>query len=208
MEKIDIYLHKLFYFIPGGFYGIFANSIRIYGDISAILLYPGYNPTTHMISFLGSGPGHMYFNFGLFFSAMMIIPYYIAFANILKNEFPEDEELIRRSLNVSIFSAISVSLVGFFLGLSNFIPNRIIYDFHAFFAIIAFTCGVYSCIVSGSLLKKSTRFPKFFAYMCYTVAGLNILFLFTWNALIEWLAAYFLIIMQVLFCIYIIYKKL
>jgi hypothetical membrane protein len=208
MKKIDFYIHKLYYFLPGGLYGLFASMIRIYGDVMAILSYPGYTPTIHMISFLGGGPGHLFFNLGLFFSAIMSIPYYISFANIFVNELPEEKKIIRRSLKVSIISAISICLVGFFLELSTIVPNRFIYDLHAFFAIIAFLCGAYSCIISGLLIKKSTRFPKLFAYICYTVAGLNLLFLFTWHALVEWLAAYFFIVMQILFCFYIILKKM
>ena len=208
MKKIDFNIHKFYYFLPGGLYGLFASTIRIYGDAMAILSYPGYNPTIHMISFLGSGPGHLFFNLGLFFSAIMIIPYYLSFANMLTNEFPEEKKIIHRYLKVSIISAISICLVGFFLELSTIVPIRLIYDFHAFFAIIAFFCGAYSSVISGKLIEKSTRFPKFFAYACYTVAVLNLLFLFTWHALVEWIAAYFFIIMQILFCFYIIRKKM
>ena len=189
-------------------YGIFSAMIRIYSDFIAMFLYPGYDPRIDMISFLGSGPGHMYFNLGLFFSALVLIPYYLSFARVFKNEFPESEKMIHRSLQVSIISAISVSLVGIFLGLYNIFPISLIYDFHGFFATIAFMCAVYSCVITGSLIKKSKRFPQFFAYMCYIVAAVNLVFLFTWHALIEWIASYLLIIMQLSFAVYMLYKKL
>ena len=208
MEKIDFFLHKLIFLVPGAFYGLFAIIIRIYCDFSAALLYPGYNPAIHMISFLGSGPGQMYFNLGLFFSSLMIIPFYISLANLLKNEFPEEEKLINGSLKVSLVSAFSITLVGFFLGITNYIPNRLLYDFHAFFAVIAFMGGTYSCYVSGSLIKKSKRFPKIFAYMFYTVAVLSVIFLVTWHASIEWISSYSSLITHLILSIYMIYNKM
>lgn len=208
MERIDFFIHKIYYFIPGSLYGLFAMMIRMYGDLVAVLLYPGYNPAIHMISFLGTGPGHMFFNLGLFFSATLVIPFYFSFANILKNEFPEDAKLIQGSLKVSLISAFSVSLVGFFLGISNFITNQLLYDFHAFFAVIAFICAVYSCYISGSLMKKSTQFPKTLAYMSYAVSVLCVIFLLTWHALIEWVSTYFMVIWQISVCVYMIYKRM
>lgn len=206
-EKIKETSNKFNYIILGGIFGIFANMIRISGDLIAILLYPGYNPTTHMISFLASSLGHVYFTFGLIFCAILIIPYYFSVAIVFKNEFSEDKMLIHRSLQVSIISAISLSLVGFFLELSIIIPHPLIYDFHGFFAAIAFMSAVFYCLVMGSLIQKSIYFPRFFAYAYYIVGGVSLIFLFTWHALIEWLASSLVIILQLSFGVYMIYKK-
>jgi len=182
--------------------------IRMYGDFTAIFLYPGYDPTVDMVSFLGSGSGHLYFNFGLMCSALIIMPFYISIAYVLRNEFPENAKLIRSYKIISLLSALSVFLIGFFLALSNIIPNQLIYDFHAFFAIIAFLSGAYSNVVLGSLMKKSTRFLKIFAYLSYAVAILSILFLITWHALIEWVSTYFMIFSQILLSVYMIIKRM
>jgi len=161
-----------------------------------------------MISFLGSSPGHKFFTFGLILSAILIIPFYLSIVTVFKNEFPEKEKLIHRSLQVLIISAISLSLVGFFLELSNIILNPLIYDLHGFFAVIAFSCAVFSCVVMGILIQKSIYFPHFFAYMCYIVAGVNLIFLFTWHALLEWLSSSLVIILQLSLGVYLICKKL
>jgi len=200
--------HELYYKTIGAFFGLSALIIRICGDFTAIYLYPGYDPIVDMISFLGSGPGHVFFNLGLMFSAIVIMPFYISIAYILENEFQENTKLIHSYKVISLLSAFSVFLIGFFLALSNIIPNRLIYDLHAFFAIIAFFSGAYSNIVAGSLMEKSTRFPKIFAYMAYAVALLSILFLVTWNALIEWISTYFMIITQMILSVYMIIKKM
>ena len=208
MENLAFYLQKLNYLIPGGFYGFLSMTIRISGDMTAAYLYPGYDPAIDMISFLGSGPGQLYFNFGLFFSSLTIIPFYVFFANILKKEFPEDEKLINSSLTISIISAISVFLVGFFLYITNYISSRLLYDFHSFFAIIAFSCGAYFSVVSGSLMKKSAKFPTIFTYMFYIVAVLSFLFLVIWQPLIEWISKYFMLFTYLILSIYMIYKKM
>ena len=206
-EKIEKTSTKFNYIILGGISGLFAVMIRICGDLIAIQLYPGYHPTTHMISFLASSRGHTYFTFGLILSSILIIPYYFAVALVFKNEFKKDKKLIQSSLHVSIISAISLSLVGFFLEWSTIIPNKFIYDLHGLFATIAFSCAVFSCIVMGYLMQKSTYFPHFFAYTCYIIAGVNLIFLFTWHALLEWLASSLVIILQISFGLYMIFKK-
>ena len=208
MEKRDIPTNEPYYKIIGAFCGLLALMIRMYGDFNAIFSYPGYDPRVDMVSFLGSGPGNLFFNFGLMFSALIIMPFYISIAYLLKNEFPENAKVIRSYKILSLLSAISVFLIGFFLALSILIPIQLIYDFHAFFAIIAFLSGAYTNVVSGTLMKKSTRFPKIFAYLNYAVAVLSILFLVTWHALIEWISTYFMIISQMFLGFYMIIKKM
>jgi len=206
-EKIEETSKRFTYMIIGGIFGIFSVIIRICGDLIAIQLYPGYHPSTHMISFLSASRGHAYFTIGLIISSILIIPYYLAIALFFRNEFKKENKLILSSLYVSIISAISLSLVGFFLELFTMIPIDLIYDLHGLFATIAFSCAVFAGVIMGYLIQKSDYFPHFFAYTCYIVAGVNLIFLFTWHALLEWLASSLVIILQFTFGVYMIFKK-
>ena len=206
-ERIADTSHRYAYMIIGGFFGIFSVIIRIIGDLLAIQQYPGYHPSTHMISFLSASRAHTYFTLGLILSSIFIIPYYLAVALVFRVEYKEDKKLIQSSLYVSIISAISTSLVGFFLELFTLVPHGLIYDLHGLFATIAFSCAVFSCIVLGHLIQKSTYFPHFFGYTCYSVAAVNFIFLFTWHALLEWLASSLVILLQLVFGVYLIFKK-
>ena len=208
MENKVMSTNGFYYKLIGAFFGLFALIIRMYGDFTAIYFHTGYDPNVDMISFLGSGPGHLYFNYGLMCSGLIIMPFYISIAYILKNEFPEYTKVIQSYMILSLLSSVSVFLIGLFLALSNLIPNQLIYDFHAFFAIIAFLSGAYANVVSGRLMKKSKRFPTIFAYIGYAVAVLAILFLVTWHALIEWISTYSMIITQLILSIYMILKKM
>ena len=210
-EKVDDQIaetsHRYAYMIIGGIFGIFSVIVRIIGDLIAMQQYPGYHPSTHMISFLSASRAHSIFTLGLILSSILIIPYYFAVSLVFRVEYKEDKKLIQSSLYVSIISAISISLVGFFLELFTLIPNSLIYDLHGLFATIAFSCAVFSCIVLGHLIQKSTYFPHFFGYMCYIVAAVNFIFLFTWHALLEWLASSLVILLQLVFGVYLIFKK-
>ena len=206
-EKIAETSDRFTYMIIGGIFGIFSVIVRVIGDLLAIQQYPGYHPSTHMISFLSSSRGHTYFTLGLILSSILIIPYYLAVTLVFRIEYKEDKKLILISLYISIISAISTSLVGFFLELFTIIQNSLIYDLHGLFAAIAFSCAVFFCVVMGHLIQKSTYFPHFFAYICYIVAGVNFIFLFTWHALLEWLASSLVIILQLVFGVYLIFKK-
>jgi hypothetical protein len=167
-----------------------------------------------MISFLGTGPGHIFFNLGLTLSAIISIPYYISFAKVFKNEIPQEEKLIHHSFQASIISSFSLCIVAILLELSNIIPYIVdlsniapfifMYHFHAFFAMIAFICAVYSFVITGSLIKKTKLFPQFFAKMCYIIAVLTFVLLVTWNCVVEWLVSSLIIIMQSLFAIHMI----
>ncbi len=206
-DKIEEISDRYTYMIIGGLFGVLSVIVRVIGDLIAIQQYPGYHVSTHMISFLSASGGHTYFTFGLIISSILIIPYYFAVALIFKMEYKEEKKIIQSSLYVSIISAVALSLVGLFLELATIIPNQLIYDIHGLFAAIAFACAVFACIVMGRLIQKSTYFPRYFAYACYIVAIVNFTFLFTWYCVFEWLASTLVILLQLTFGLYMIFKK-
>ena len=86
MDIINDFTEKLLNFMPGGVYGILSMVIGIIGDILAILYYPGYNMIDNMVSDLSRGIGSIFFNFGLIFSGLVAIPFYLHLGRILKTE--------------------------------------------------------------------------------------------------------------------------
>ena len=209
-QKIDKSLDSFYRIIPGGLFGITSMIIGLTGDFLAALYYPGgYNIFEHMISHLGTSwlnPGMIFFNIGVIFCGIVAIPFNIYLGRVFKKEYGESE-WIRVAVISNIISSTSLIIIGVSLSLS-----RDVDDFpfllHGFFAVICFLgaavyCIVYSCII----VTNNHKFPKYYAIFGFVVAGIEIMFLITWQPFIEWLANFSIIVWIIIMSSFLLHKK-
>ncbi len=186
---------KFFYKIaPGGAYALAATILRFLCEIIAISLFPGYSYTSNMISDLGDYKlnfnlfGRTIFNLGMIFNGLLILPYFFYLNDYYKSldDRKVDDSLRMAAVYTSIFSSIAISLIGVFLSFDSFIMFYI----HGVMALIGFLLSAISNLMWGILMLKTSTFTKWLGYYGLLPSVLCVIFIFTWQPLIEWVAAF------------------
>lgn len=190
--------------VPGGIFGILSVTIGVCGDFISIYLYPGYNIFINTISELGVGPGKIFFNIGVIFAGIIAIPFGIYLGRAL-NTKGSYEKLNKSAVVISIISCVSLSLIGVFPGNP---AETLIYLLHGFCAFLCFFGGMIYLFLFSFLMLREPKFSKFLAYYGFFVAGLFLLFLFTWVPITEWIANIGIISWTIICSIYMLYKKI
>ena len=194
---------RLFSSIPGQFFGILSPLIGLSGDIIAIIYNSNYNLNL-MISTLGTGPGGFFFNFGTILSGIFAIPFYFYLERTLSKE-----NLNKSMLKTALISALISCIFFIAIGLFPSFDNSIFYTYaHGISALLCFISAAGYFILFSYLFKMSSIFPTSFAYIGLVQTVLIVIFLFTWNPLIEWLMTFGIIVWILSLSFYMSYKNL
>lgn len=209
-QKISKSFDSLFNLIPGGIFGIVSMIIGLTGDLLAALFYPGgYSIFEHMISHLGTlwlNPGRVFFNLGVILCGLVGIPFDIYLGRVFKNEYGESN-WIKVAVISNIASSIALIVVGISLSLS-LVVEDLPFFIHGICAVICFLgAAIYCIIYSSIILKQDQKFPKYFAIFGFSVAGVEVIFIFTWQPFIEWLANFSIITWIIIMSLFILYKN-
>lgn len=176
------YLNKIYEVVPGPYWGILSMIIGLLGDIIAVLLTPGYN-LTFMVSYLGTGPGALFFNLGTILSGFFALIFYLYLIPILKSEFISDKN-VRIALVFSVSSCIFFMLIGFFPAITS---NSTLILIHGFVAMSSLLCGSIYKSTFAYMMLKNDKFLKFQVYSALIIVVIEIMFLLTWVPIIEWM---------------------
>lgn len=190
--------------IPGGLFGLFSVLIGIGGDIIAFLHFPGYSIFYNMISELGTGPGGIFFNIGVFISGLVAIPFDVHLGKILLKE-EKSRLTYRAGLASSIVSCISLSMIGVFPADQS---RPIIFLLHGTFAFISFLGGAIYLVIFGNSMMNDDRFSNKLAWYCFIVATLFLSVIFSWLPLVEWIANFGIISWSIITASYMLKKKI
>ena len=182
--------NKLLSMMSGGISGIISCVIVLIGDFTSIILFPGgFSFIENMVSDLGTGPYGFIFNFGLIFSGIVSVPYYLALVRSFDNEQIK-ENLKKFTITFSMISVITFIFVGVFPSIEE---NYIIYFTHGTFAFISLLTGAVYLILFSIMMLKDQQYKKIQAYHGFIVSGTYIMFLFTWIPITEWIATFAII---------------
>lgn len=189
-----------------GFFGTLIASILI---ILAASITPGYTPLEDTVSSLGYGTAKSLFSIGFVIAGSLSIPFYL----YLQRELININEKIRKlATGVSIFSSVSIALVGI-------IPDETYIDaflaFHSFVAYTSFTgtclyIGLYSFLMYKGPTATSYAGPIFKRYLAYFGFFIDICFILlviTVAPLIEWIVTISIIIWILITAIHLIVFK-
>lgn len=194
---------RIFSSIPGQFFGILSTLIGLSGDIIAIIYNSEYNLNL-MISTLGTGPGGFFFNFGTILSGILAIPFYFYLERALFKE-----NLNKKVLKIALISALISCIFFIAIGLFPSFDNNIFFIYaHGISVLLCFISGAIYFVLFSYLFRISSIFPKTIVYIGYVQISLIILFLFTWNPLIEWLMTFGIILWILFLSFYMSYKNL
>ncbi len=194
---------RIFNSIPGQFFGIFSTLIGLLGDIIAIIYNSEYNLNL-MISTLGTGPGGFFFNFGTILSGILAIPFYFYLERTLSKE-NLNKKVLKTALISALISCVFFIAIGIFPSFDN---NSFLLYAHGISALLCFISGALYFFLFSYLFRLSSIFPKTIVYIGYVQIALIILFLFTWNPLIEWLMTFGIILWILSLSFYMIYKNI
>ena len=178
-------IHQIFKLVPGPYWGLFSIGIGLLGDFLSFLMYPDYNLTL-MVSDLGTGPGAIFFSIGTILSGIFALLFYIYLGTNLKID-KLDTRIHKFAMILAILSCIFFILIGIFPSLRS---NIVLFVLHGATAMICWICGVGFLSLFGILFYKSDKFLKFHSYATFAVVLIEILFLFTWIPIIEWIMVF------------------
>lgn len=187
MVKLDIAFNKFTDMIDYSIFAILAIVIGYLGDLIALLMFPGYD-LTYMISALGIGPGAIYFNVGTIICGIFCLLFYIRFNQDLKIKSQEYKRLFEFARATSIISTIFFTLVGFFPGIPS---NIILFTLHGLTAMISWLTAISYLISYGILIMKTSIFSRTYSILAFITTASILVFLFTWNPILEWLMTIF-----------------
>lgn len=190
--------------IPGGLFGLFSVLIGVGGDIIALLHFPGYSIFYNMISDLGTGPGAIYFNIGVFISGLVAIPFDVHLGKLLLKD-DKSRLTYYSGLTCSILSCLSLSMIGVFPADQS---RTMIFLLHGTFAFISFLSGAIYLVIFGYSMRKNERFSNKLAWYCFIVAALFLSVIFSWLPLIEWIANFGIISWSIITASYMLKKKI
>jgi len=202
MEKLKTHILNTYNLVPAPIYGLLSAIAGLSGDIISILLFQGFS-LNHMISALGTGPGAIYFNIGTILSGIFALLFYLYLAKVIGKE-SNDPKLHKVGRFFAFNSCIFFSLVGVFPTST----NMIIFVLHGSAASISWLSAIIYLSIFGYLIFKNNIFPRFFVYLALITAGTIIVFLLTWNPIIEWIMALAVTIWITLISAYLLYRKI
>ncbi len=175
------------------FFGLFGMLVSAILLIITAFLTPDYSPLKDTVSALGDKALKSLFSISFVIGGSLCIPFYI----YLERELIEIKENIRRlATGVSIFTSVCVALVG--------IIRDVSWDsfmlFHTFVAGVAFIgSGIYIVLYSilmynvpKAKMYKGPAFKKYLAYFGFATGATLVIFLITWQPLIEWVLTLFI----------------
>lgn len=175
-------LKKIYKVIPGPYWGLLSMIVGILGDIIAISMTPDFN-LNYMVSYLGTGPGALFFNLGTILSGLFALLFYIYLAPILKSK-NVNKDIHRTGLVFAILSCIFFILIGVFPSVRT---NSALIIIHGFVAMMSLICGSVYKSLFGYMMFKSEKFLKFHTCSAMIVIVIEITFLLTWTPIIEWM---------------------
>ncbi len=166
MKKINLFLDRLYNFVPGYVFGILAFIIGFFGDIIALLLSPEYVMWEKSISILGHNPGGVFMRGGLIISSFIAIPFIIYLGRALKDE-NINENMRKIAIGSGIFASITAMLTGTFSGVNEFISFL-----HGLFALVSWIAAVIIFLFFALLMLKNSKFSKNISYFNLVIAGI------------------------------------
>ncbi len=198
-------LEKLYNRIHGGVFGLLSVIVGVCGDILAASLFPGYSIFSNMISQLGTGPGAIYFNIGVFLAGFLAVPYVIYLGKISLEHENGNKAFLKIAIIASVISSITLGLIGV---VPAYIDNFTILLIHGTIAAICYIAAAVYLLIYSRYMLKDERFSNIFAYIAFINAVLFIIVVFTWLPLIQWMANICIIIWTTLVSAYMLYKKI
>ncbi|MHA1671194.1 MAG: hypothetical protein ACTSV5_11560 [Promethearchaeota archaeon] len=175
-------LQKIFKVIPGPYWGLLSMIVGLLGDIIAVLMTPNYN-LDYMVSYLGTGPGALFFNLGTILSGLFALLFYLYLIPILKSKNVTDE-IHRTALVFAVLSCFFFMLIGFFPSITT---NSVMIIVHGFVAMMSLMCGSVYKSLFGYMMLKNEKFLKLHTYSAMIIVVIEIAFLLTWIPIIEWM---------------------
>ena len=196
---------KLFNRIHGGVFGLLSVIIGVCGDILAASVFPGYSIFSNMISELGTGPGAIFFNVGVFLAGFLAVPYLIYLGKVTLENENGNKTLLRIGIVASVISSITLGLIGVVPAI---IENYTILFIHGLIATICYIAAAAYLIIYCRFMLKDKRFSNILAYIALVNAILFLIVVFTWQPPIQWSANICIIIWTTLISINMLYKKM
>ncbi|MFW9973219.1 MAG: hypothetical protein ACFFDF_23750 [Candidatus Odinarchaeota archaeon] len=166
MRKINDIAERLFNFIPGYIFGLFAFMFGLIFIIIALLLTPEYIMWKLSVSMLGILTGGIFLRIGLIVSNILSLFFIISLGKAVKNQNLH-ENMRKLAISSGIFSSISVIFTGVFTG-----SNPLISDLHGLFALLSWIGGAITCLTFGFLMLKNSHFSNFIAFNSLIVGGI------------------------------------
>jgi hypothetical protein len=201
--KYNEILTRIFNFMPGPFYGIFSTVIGLLGDILAIFFSSSYN-LSQMISVLGTGTWGFFFNFGTILSGIFALPLYFYLERVLAKE-----NLNRKVRKAAIISAVISCMFFITIGIFPSYENDVFFLYsHGISTLFCFLSGVIYILLFSYLFYKSSQFQNIIVYIGLFQTGIMILFLLSWNPIVEWIMTFGIITWILSVSFYMIYKKI
>jgi len=173
----------LWKFVLNPIYGPISVVIGLIGDFASYLLYPGYNVLSNMVSDLGTGPGGIYFNIGIFLSGIFALFLYIHFGIKIK-DFNINNKIRKFGMIMATISCITFSLIGLFPSYKNI---QLLFIIHGTLALISWISGIVYISIFSFFSLKIKNIPNYMGIVGFIVNFLIIIFIFTWIPLVEWL---------------------
>jgi len=202
MEKLKTHILNTYNLIPAPIYGFLSVIVGLSGDTISILLFQGFS-LNHMISALGTGPGAIYFNIGTILSGMLALLFYLYLFKAIGKE-TTDPKLHRVGRFFAINSCIFFSLVGVFPTST----NMILFVLHGTVALVSWLSAIMYLSIFSYLIYKSKIISRFFVYFTLIAASTIIVFLLTWNPIIEWIMVLVVTIWITSISAYFLYRKI
>jgi hypothetical protein len=196
-------LSKVFDIIPGATFGILSVIIGLLGDFLALLFFPEYNLTL-MISKLGIGPGGIFFNVGTILSGFFALLFYLYLGRVIKEDNP-NEYLRKAAIISAITSCFFFMLIGVFPSVEG---NQLLIILHGNSASISFITGLIYFLLFNIIILRNKNFLRIHVYIGFTEACFILIFLFTWNPILEWIMTFGIIIWILFIASYLLYLRI
>jgi hypothetical protein len=204
VEKVFLFVEKIFRFIPEPIFGLFSVFFALTGILISFFSFPGYNLLLYDVSYLAVGPDGLFFDLGLIISGLIAIPFHFFMYSIIGNE-KISVKLKNIALLLSVTSSLALSLIGFFPVL---IENNLILIIHGILALITFLGITIYCILFGIFFIKNKRFSNFHAVLSFFVSGIFIFYFTNRWSLVEWIAVCSIMIWITFNAVFALFKNL
>lgn len=185
--------------------------VGLLGDISAATFYPEeYTIFTHMISDLGTPDlnpgGFMVFNIAVIVSGILGVPFSMYIGRLFQTKYgPNKWIYVAKYANVVAYLALS--FIGLSLALS---VNKQTFFFllHGIFADVCFLGTATYCIIYSYFIQdKNLVFPRYFAFISFLAGITQLIFIVSWQPLIEWISHVSIVFWIILMGVYTTYKN-
>ncbi len=212
MRKIKEKLIRFFKIIPGGIFGILSGLIGIICDFIAIALYPRYSILHDMVSTLGVGPGADFFNYGLIFSGIFAVIFYI-YLSLTFDKEDSSNTFIKTTFIIAIISSLLMSTIGIFPAIQD---KKLIILLHYLAALSTWLTGITYCLMVASLFMKSSKYTNYLSIIAFIPAFMMTTLLifiitpFTQDLVpfTEWIMVFSVIGFIIFISSYTLYKKI